>query len=177
MFNFKKFKNSSIINSLFFLCIYISLFYATFISMTSSFWTDNGIQILKRCDFYCFLISFLSFVIIVNMYYNHKNKCITKISIILLNVYLLLNLYFINPLLLYISVILLNVGVNDFTFLFLIYTIPFLFTSAFIWSYATHHKKTFATLLIISILFLPNTLKIIGIVIDFIFPYTPFIEE
>lgn len=161
----------------FFSCIYVFLFYATFISMTSFLWTDDGTPTLKRCDFYCFLISFLSFTFFVNMYYRRKNTSFTKMKAISFNVYLLLDLYFINPLSLYIMILLLNIGTNDLTFSFLIYTIPFIFTSAFIWAYTTNHKKIFTTLLIISVLFLPDTLKIIGHIINLLFPYTPFIEE
>ena len=157
MFNLQKLKNSNAVRAL----IYISLFYLTFYSMMELLSTDKK-PIFKRYDFYCFIFSLSFFMLAVNFYYKRKNKSLTKIKIILFNISLSIVLYFLIFLSIYTFVFSYHIFEDTFPLFFFTFIIPFLFTTAFIWAYATNHKKTCISLLFVSILLSPNPLGFIG---------------
>lgn len=170
MFNLQKLKNSNIVRAL----IYIPLFYLTFFPMMPLVTEDKRLPIFKRYDFYCFMFSLSAFMFAVNFYYKNKNKSHTKIKIILFNTSLLIVLYFIIFLSIYIFVFSYYIFEDTFPLFFFTFIIPFLFTTAFIWAYATNHKKTCISLLFVSILLSPNPLEFIG---NLFFPYTQYVDE
>ena len=157
MFNLQKLKNSNVVRAL----IYILLFYLTFYSMMKLLSTDEK-PIFKRYNFYCFIFSLSFFMLAVNFYYKHKNKSLTKIKIILFNISLSIVLYFLIFLSIYTFVFSYHIFEDTFPLFFFTFIIPFLFTTAFIWAYATNHKKTYISLLFVSILLSPNPFGFIG---------------
>ena len=172
MFNLQKLKNSNVVRAL----IYISLFYLTFYSMMELLSTDKK-PIFKRYDFYCFIFSLSFFMLAVNFYYKRKNKTLTKIKIILFNISLSIVLYFLIFLCIYAIAFSFNFFEDTLPILVFSLIIPFLFTTAFIWAYATNHKKTYISLLFVSILLLPSTLSFIAPIISPLFPHTRYVDE
>ena len=158
MFNLQKLKNSNFVRSL----IYITLFYLTFCPMMTLATEDKRLPIFKRYDFYCFIFSLSFFMLAVNFYYKRKNKSLTKIKIILFNISLSIVLYFLIFLCIYAIAFSFNFFEDTLPILVFSLIIPFLFTTAFIWAYATNHKKTCISLLFVSILLSPNPLGFIG---------------
>ena len=158
MFNLQKLKNSNAVHAL----IYITLFYLTFCHSMMELLSTDKKPIFKRYDFYCFIFSLSFFMLAVNFYYKHKNKSITKIKIILFNISLSIVLYFLIFLSIYTFVFSYHIFEDTFPLFFFTFIIPFLFTTAFIWAYATNHKKTSISLLFVSILLSPNPLGFIG---------------
>ena len=172
MFNLQKLKNSNAVRAL----IYISLFYLTFYSMMELLSTDKK-PIFKRYDFYCFIFSLSFFILAVNFYYKRKNKSLTKIKIILFNISLSIVLYFLIFLSIYTFVFSYHIFEDTFPLFFFTFIIPFLFTTAFIWAYATNHKKTYISLLFVSILLSPNPLGFIGNLFFPLFSNTRYVDE
>ena len=172
MFNLQKLKNSNAVHAL----IYISLFYLTFYSMMKLLSTDKK-PIFKRYDFYCFIFSLSFFMLAVNFYYKRKNKSLTKIKIILFNISLSIVLYFLIFLCIYAIAFSFNFFEDTLPILVFSLIIPFLFTTAFIWAYTTNHKKTYISLLFVSILLLPSTLSFIAPIISPLFPHTQYVDE
>ena len=172
MFNLQKLKNSNVVRAL----IYISLFYLTFYSMMELLSTDKK-PIFKRYDFYCFIFSLSFFILAVNFYYKRKNTSLTNIKIILFNISLSIVLYFLIFLSIYTFVFSYHIFEDTFPLFFFTFIIPFLFTTAFIWAYATNHKKTCISLLFVSILLLPSTLSFIAPIISPLFPHTQYVDE
>lgn len=172
MFNLQKLKNSNAVRAL----IYISLFYLTFYSMMELLSTDKK-PIFKRYDFYCFIFSLSFFMLAVNFYYKRKNKTLTKIKIILFNISLSIVLYFLIFLSIYTFVFSYHIFEDTFPLFFFTFIIPFLFTTAFIWAYATNHKKTCISLLFVSILLSPNPLGFIGNLFFPLFSNTQYVDE
>ena len=158
MFNLQKLKNSNAVHAL----IYITLFYLTFCPMMTLATEDKRLPIFKRYDFYCFIFSLSFFMLAVNFYYKRKNKSLTKIKIILFNISLSIVLYFLIFLCIYAIAFSFNFFEDTLPILVFSLIIPFLFTTAFIWAYATNHKKTCISLLFVSILLSPNPLGFIG---------------
>lgn len=113
----------------------------------------------------------------VNFYYKHKNTSLTNIKIILFNLSLSIVLYFLIFLSIYTFVFSYHIFEDSFPLFFFTFIIPFLFTTAFIWTYATNHKKTCILLLFVSILLLPSTLSFIAPVISPLFPHTQYVDE
>ena len=128
--------------------IYISLFYLTFYSMMELLSTDKK-PIFKRYDFYCFIFSLSFFMLAVNFYYKR----------------------------IYAIAFSFNFFEDTLPILVFSLIIPFLFTTAFIWAYATNHKKTYISLLFVSILLLPSTLSFIAPIISPLFPHTQYVDE
>ena len=172
MFNLQKLKNSNVVRAL----IYISLFYLTFYSMMELLSTDKK-PIFKRYDFYCFIFSLSFFILAVNFYYKRKNTSLTNIKIILFNISLSIVLYFLIFLSIYTFVFSYHIFEDTFPLFFFTFIIPFLFTTAFIWAYATNHKKTYISLLFVSILLLPSTLSFIAPIISPLFSNTQYVDE
>ena len=172
MFNLQKLKNSNAVRAL----IYISLFYLTFYSMMELLSTDKK-PIFKRYDFYCFIFSLSFFMLAVNFYYKRRNKSLTKIKIILFNISLSIVLYFLIFLCIYAIAFSFNFFEDTLPILVFSLIIPFLFTMAFIWAYTTNHKKTYISLLFVSILLLPSTLSFIVPIISPLFPHTRYVDE
>ena len=158
MFNLQKLKNSNFVRSL----IYITLFYLTFCPMMTLATEDKQLPIFKRYDLYCFIFSLSFFMLAVNFYYKRKNTSLTNIKIILFNISLSIVLYFLIFLSIYTFVFSYHIFEDTFPLFFFTFIIPFLFTTAFIWAYATNHKKTCISLLFVSILLLPNPFGFIG---------------
>lgn len=173
MFNLQKLKNSNFVRSL----IYITLFYLTFCPMMTLATEDKRLPIFKRYDFYCFIFSISFFILAVNFYYKRKNKSLTKIKIILFNISLSIVLYFLIFLCIYAIAFSFNFFEDTLPILVFSLIIPFLFTTAFIWAYATNHKKTYISLLFVSILLLPSTLSFIAPIISPLFPHTRYVDE
>ena len=173
MFNLQKLKNSNFVRSL----IYITLFYLTFCPMMTLATEDKRLPIFKRYDFYCFIFSLSFFILAVNFYYKRKNKSLTKIKIILFNISLSIVLYFLIFLCIYAIAFSFNFFEDTLPILVFSLIIPFLFTTAFIWAYATNHKKTCISLLFVSILLLPSTLSFIAPIISPLFPHTRYVDE
>ena len=158
MFNLQKLKNSNAVHAL----IYITLFYLTFCPMMTLATEDKRLPIFKRYDFSCFIFSLSFFILAVNFYYKRKNTSLTNIKIILFNISLSIVLYFLIFLSIYTFVFSYHIFEDTFPLFFFTFIIPFLFTTAFIWAYATNHKKTCISLLFVSILLSPNPLGFIG---------------
>lgn len=173
MFNLQKLKNSNAVHAL----IYITLFYLTFCPMMTLATEDKRLPIFKRYDFYCFIFSLSFFILAVNFYYKRKNKSLTKIKIILFNISLSIVLYFLIFLCIYAIAFSFNFFEDTLPILVFSLIIPFLFTTAFIWAYATNHKKTYISLLFVSILLLPSTLSFIAPIISPLFPHTQYVDE
>lgn len=173
MFNLQKLKNSNFVRSL----IYITLFYLTFCPMMTLATEDKRLPIFKRYDFYCFIFSLSFFILAVNFYYRRKNKSLTKIKIILFNISLSIVLYFLIFLCIYAIAFSFNFFEDTLPILVFSLIIPFLFTTAFIWAYATNHKKTYISLLFVSILLLPSTLSFIAPIISPLFTHTQYVDE
>ena len=173
MFNLQKLKNSNAVHAL----IYITLFYLTFCPMMTLATEDKRLPIFKRYDFYCFIFSLSFFMLAVNFYYKRKNKSLTKIKIILFNISLSIVLYFLIFLCIYAIAFSFNFFEDTLPILVFSLIIPFLFTTAFIWAYATNHKKTYISLLFVSILLLPSTLSFIAPIISPLFPHTQYVDE
>lgn len=173
MFNLQKLKNSNFVRSL----IYITLFYLTFCPMMTLATEDKRLPIFKRYDFYCFIFSLSFFILAVNFYYKRKNTSLTNIKIILFNISLSIVLYFLIFLSIYTFVFSYHIFEDTFPLFFFTFIIPFLFTTAFIWAYATNHKKTCISLLFVSILLLPSTLSFIAPIISPLFPHTQYVDE
>ncbi len=173
MFNLQKLKNSNAVHAL----IYITSFYLTFCPMMTLATEDKRLPIFKRYDFYCFIFSLSFFILAVNFYYKHKNTSLTNIKIILFNISLSIVLYFLIFLSIYTFVFSYHIFEDTFPLLFFTFIIPFLFTTAFIWAYATNHKKTYISLLFVSILLLPSTLSFIAPIISPLFPHTQYVDE
>ena len=172
MFNLQKLKNSNVVRAL----IYISLFYLTFYSMMELLSTDKK-PIFKRYDFYCSIFSLSFFILAVNFYYKRKNTSLTNIKIILFNISLSIVLYFLIFLSIYTFVFSYHIFEDTFPLFFFTFIIPFLFTTAFIWAYATNHKKTYISLLFVSILLSPNPLGFIGNLFFPLFSNTRYVDE
>ena len=173
MFNLQKLKNSNFVRSL----IYITLFYLTFCPMMTLATEDKRLPIFKRYDFYCFIFSLSFFILAVNFYYKRKNTSLTNIKIILFNISLSIVLYFLIFLCIYAIAFSFNFFEDTLPILVFSLIIPFLFTTAFIWAYATNHKKTYISLLFVSILLLPSTLSFIAPIISPLFPHTRYVDE
>ena len=173
MFNLQKLKNSNFVRSL----IYITLFYLTFCPMMTLATEDKRLPIFKRYDFYCFIFSLSFFILAVNFYYKRKNTSLANIKIILFNISLSIVLYFLIFLCIYAIAFSFNFFEDTLPILVFSLIIPFLFTTAFIWAYATNHKKTYISLLFVSILLLPSTLSFIAPIISPLFPHTRYVDE